>query len=184
MSNLQLLYLPTTLVLRLTAHTGWEKLPSTLRSHLSNSTRSELATFPADWPEIELLTVDASTLPVNDTGNYITISTALDTFTSRGNVTINSTDTNNNPVVNPAWLSTTADQELAIQAFKRLRQVANATGITTGEFSPGPAVQTDAQILEFIGTVLSPLHHAAATCKSYPFFSLFLSRKGFVVNNE
>ncbi|KAL8789583.1 MAG: hypothetical protein Q9195_006760 [Heterodermia aff. obscurata] len=144
---------------------GWEKLPQALRSYLSNSTLADLSTYPADWPELELLTVGASTIPVNDTGDYITISTGLDTFTSRGNVTINSTDTNANPVVDPAWLSTTTDQQLAIQAFKRLRQIANATGIVTSEFSPGPAVQTDAQILTFIGSVFSPLHHAAATCK-------------------
>lgn len=144
---------------------GWEKLPSNLRSHLSNRSQSDLSNYPVDWPELELLTVGASTIPVNDTGDYITISAGLDTFTSRGSVTINSTDTSNNPVVNPNWLSTTTDQELAIQAFKRLQQLANATGITRGDFSPGPAVQTDAQILKFIGSVLSPLHHAAATCK-------------------
>ena len=147
---------------------GWEKLPQNLRSYLSNKTLTDLSTYPADWPELELLTVGASTIPVNDTGNYITISTGLDTFTSRGNVTINSTDTAVNPVVNPAWLSTTTDQQLAIQAFKRLRQIANATGITTTAFSPGPAVQTDSQIVKVSGSVFSPLHHAAATCELFP----------------
>jgi choline dehydrogenase len=32
---------------------GWEKLPEPYRSDLSATTVSELATFPADWPEIE-----------------------------------------------------------------------------------------------------------------------------------
>ncbi|SLM40204.1 Glucose-methanol-choline oxidoreductase, N-terminal [Lasallia pustulata] len=143
---------------------GWEKLPTSLRSQLDNSTLSDLAQFPADWPEVELLTVGASTIPVNDTGDYITISTGLLTITSRGNVTINSTDTNDNPIVSPNWLQTKTDQQLAIQAFKRLRQVAAATGIAEQEYSPGPAVQTDVQILEFIQNALSPLHHASVTC--------------------
>ncbi|KAL9591440.1 MAG: hypothetical protein Q9179_007719 [Wetmoreana sp. 5 TL-2023] len=70
-----------------------------------------------------------------------------------------------NPLVSPNWLLTTTDQELAIQGFKRAREIANATGIIVGpETSPGPQVQTDAQILEFIKESLAPIHHAVATC--------------------
>lgn len=89
--------------------------------------------------------------------------------TSVGNLTINSTDTSVNPLVNVNWLATQTDQEVAVQAFKRARQVGAATGITVGpEYSPGPSVQTDAQILNFIRSTLSPIHHATGTCK--PFF--------------
>ena len=109
---------------------------------------------------------------MNDTGDYITISTGLLAITSRGNVTINSTDTNDNPIVSPNWLQTKTDQQLAIQSFKRLRQVAAATGIAEQEYSPGPAVQTDVQILEFIQNALSPLHHASVTCKISPSLNL------------
>ena len=33
---------------------GWEKIPKALRSGFSSKTTSDLATFPADWPEIEV----------------------------------------------------------------------------------------------------------------------------------
>lgn len=33
---------------------GWEKIPDTLRSKFSSSTKEELERFPGDWPEIEV----------------------------------------------------------------------------------------------------------------------------------
>lgn len=44
---------PTTDVL------AWEKVPRVLRSTLSNQTRAKLATFSADWREIEYLSLGA-----------------------------------------------------------------------------------------------------------------------------
>ena len=145
---------------------GWEKLPKPLRSGLSNSTLSELSQFPSDWPELELLPLASTTATVTDTDNYFSVSIAVLATTSRGNVTINSTDTNDNPLVSPNWLLTKADQELAVQGFKRAREIAMATGMTIGpETSPGPLTQTDAQILEYIKQDLAPIHHASATCR-------------------
>lgn len=145
---------------------GWEKVPKSLRSDLSNSTLSDLKQFPPDWPELELLPLAATTATVTDSDNYFSVSIAVLTTTSRGNVTINSTDTNDNPLVSPNWLLTKTDQELAVQGFKRAREIANATGITVGpETSPGPLTETDAQILEYIKQSLAPIHHASATCK-------------------
>ena len=81
-------------------------------------------------------------------------------------MTINSTDTNENPLVCPNWLTTTTDQELAVQGFRRAREIAKATGITVGaEVSPGIQAQTDAQILEFIKQNVGTIHHASATCE-------------------
>ena len=55
-----------------------------------------------------------------------------------------------------------------MQGFKRAREVANATGMTVGpETSPGPLIQTDAQILEYIKQDLAPIHQASATCKLF-----------------
>ena len=145
---------------------GWEKLSQSLRSRMRNSTLADLAQFPLDWPELELLPSAAATATVSDTDNYFSVTIAVLTTTSRGNVTINSTDTKSNPLVSPNWLSTTTDQELAVQGFKRAREIANLTGITVGpETSPGIQTQTDAQILEYIKQSLAPIHHASATCK-------------------
>ncbi len=146
--------------------TGWEKLPKPYRSQLSNSTISALSTFPADWPELEILPIGATLVPTANTGNQAIFSVAVVAPTSRGNVTINSTDTNDNPLVSPNWLLTQADQELAIQGLKRMRQVASASGITVGpELLPGPAVQTEAELLAFARGSVSAIHHACASCE-------------------
>ena len=53
-----------------------------------------------------------------------------------------------------------------MQGFKVARDLAAASGITVGpELSPGPGVQSDAQILEAIKAFLAPIHHAVGTCK-------------------
>ncbi|KAL8725086.1 MAG: hypothetical protein Q9166_007580 [cf. Caloplaca sp. 2 TL-2023] len=144
---------------------GWEKIPPSLRDGLSKATLTDLAGFPADWPEIELLPLASATAPAADSDNYAAVSIALLTTTSRGNVTISSIDTNTNPVVTLNWLLSATDREVAVAAFKRARQLAAATGITIGpEVLPGAQVQTDEQILEFIRGTVGPIHHASATC--------------------
>ncbi|KAI4146743.1 MAG: hypothetical protein LQ341_001996 [Variospora aurantia] len=144
---------------------GWEKIPSPLREGLSKAALSDLSTFPDDWPEIELLPLASAAVPSTDSDNYAISSIALLTTTSRGNVTIASTDTNDNPVVSTNWLLTDTDQELAVAGFKRARQLAAAIDITVGqEVLPGPQVQTDEQILQFIRGTVGPIHHASATC--------------------
>ena len=85
---------------------------------------------------------------------------------SRGKVTINSTDTADNPVVDVNWLSTTTDQQLAIEGLRRARVLANSFGVVDGpEVIPGDSIQTDEQILNFIRQTVAPSHHAVATCR-------------------
>ena len=144
---------------------GWEKIPRSLRGGLSNATLTDLARYPGDWPELELLPLASAAAPAENNDNYAITSIALLTTTSRGNVTISSDDTNYNPVVTLNWLLTATDREVAVAGFKRARQLAAATGITVGpEVLPGPQVQTDQQILEFIRGTVGPIHHASATC--------------------
>jgi choline dehydrogenase len=110
---------------------------------------------------------------MNDTDNYFTMSITMVATTSRGSVTINSTDASDNPVVNIGWLSTSTDQEVAIAGLKRARQLANVTGIAIKEIAPGPAVQSDSDILQYIKSEVRPIHHAASSCKWAPEFVLF-----------
>lgn len=112
----------------------------------------------------------ASNVPVNDSFDYASFTIAVTAPLSRGNVTINSTDTNDPPLISPNWLLSTTDQEVAIQGFKVARDIAKMSGITVGpEFFPGPSVQTDAQILEVLKEITGPIHHAVATCTINPF---------------
>ena len=136
-----------------------------IRKSLSNSTLADLSEFPSDWPELEIVPQAAASAPVYDSKNYASVLIGLETTTSRGNVTITSADSQDNPLVSPNLLLTRKDQEPAVQGFKRASQVAMATGITIGpEIAPGPDIQTDGQILEFIRRNVWPYYHAAATC--------------------
>lgn len=148
---------------------GWEKVPSKYRSNFSSSTVSDLSKFPSDWPELELLPISAATFPVNDTSNYASFTIAAVAPLSRGSVTINSTNTDDPPVINPNWLTSTTDQQVAVQGFKVAREIAAASGIVDGpEVQPGPAVQTDSEILQYIQQTAYTIHHAVASCMYSP----------------
>ncbi|KAL9611865.1 MAG: hypothetical protein Q9167_003519 [Letrouitia subvulpina] len=161
---------PTTDVL------AWEKIPQSLRSTLSNSTRTELATFPADWPELEYLSLGAylgyqdnlATGDPNDGFNYASLAVSIVAPKSRGNVTITSADAAVPAVINPNWLTDRTDMEVAIAGFKRVRSFwqtdAMRSFIIGEEAFPGLQVQTDAQIESIIKKSLNTIYHAACTC--------------------
>lgn len=71
------------------------------------------------------------------------------------------------PVINPAWLTDARDREVFIAAFKRAREVLSMEemqAVLIGEeFYPGPQVQTDEEIMDYIATSLGVLYHASAT---------------------
>ena len=155
---------------------GWEKLPSPYRDNLTQTAIDALSSsFPADWPELEYLPVsgvlgyqgDYQTEDPVDGNNYATIATAVVAPLSRGNITINTPNMSDPPLINPNWLTHPVDIELAIASFKRQRQVwQSLANLTTGpEKIPGAHVQSDDDILAFIRSSLAPLWHAAATCK-------------------
>lgn len=100
---------------------------------------------------------------------YASILGVLIATQSRGNVTLKSANTNDLPIINPNWLDNTADQEVAIAMFKRMREAfqseAMAPVVIGKEYYPGETVQSDADILEFIKNNMMTLWHAACTCK-------------------
>lgn len=156
---------------------GWEKFPESYRRNFTAATLQALKQFPADWPELEWLPASGylgtqgnhQTADPKDGYNWASIATSLIAPLSRGNVTINSASMNDPPLINPAWLTDPADQELAIAAFKRQREmweVLSRYNLTIGtEAYPSASVQTDAEILDAIRAMVTPIWHAAATCK-------------------
>ncbi|GKZ21983.1 hypothetical protein AbraCBS73388_007913 [Aspergillus brasiliensis] len=156
---------------------AFEKVPIELRSHFSNETLSDLSWFPPGWPEMEHIPValyigDFSD-PVKhqplDGAQYASIAGALVAPTSRGNVTIISDDTDDLPIINPNWLATKTDQEVAIALYRRVREILHSTGmepiIVGEEYFPGEEVQTDSEILEVVKDTLMTVYHASCTCK-------------------
>ena len=155
---------------------GWEKLPNATLSTLSPAARQALSTFPEDWPHLEFLPIGTVLNTSNfadgdpvDGHNYATIATALIAPLSRGNVSISSKSMSDPPLINPAWLTSPVDLDVAIAAFKRQRAVWTylaANNVTIGEeYLPGPTVATDAEISAYIQRTVAPIWHAAATCK-------------------
>lgn len=157
---------------------AWEKVPRALRNFFTPSTESDLAQFSRDWPEIEFLSApgyvgDFASLPTTqpkDGYQYATILMALVAPLSRGNVTISSADTSDLPLINPAWLTSPTDQQVAIAAYKRVRQAFASKFMQPvladpTEYYPSPSAQSNAQILEVVRNSLMTVWHAACTCK-------------------
>ncbi|PYI06947.1 alcohol oxidase [Aspergillus sclerotiicarbonarius CBS 121057] len=155
---------------------GWEKIPADLRAQFSDESRTALAQVPEDWPEVEYLFpssyVGTQNVPSeedpHDGYNYAATSFALVAPQSRGNVTIASPDASVPPLVNPNWLTAPADIEVIVAAFKRARQVWNSSAMAPlkigEEANPGPQVQTDAEIEDYIRRNAMTVRHAACTC--------------------
>ncbi|KAK4868170.1 hypothetical protein LT330_007368 [Penicillium expansum] len=156
---------------------AFEKIPRFLRSAFSEETQSKLDKFPSDWPEAEYISGagymgNASNLLAiqpKDGYQYASILGVLITPMSRGNVTLQSADTSDLPVINPNWLDDQADQEVVIAMFKRIRQAFQSEAmepvVIGEEYNPGPQVQSDDQILEFIKNHVMTLWHPSCTCK-------------------
>lgn len=163
------------------AHSGtdfvaWEKLP---RHLLSERAAAALSALPESCPDVEYMSMDAYygvyANPLfegapRDGHNYVALLVAPMALRSRGTVTIASPDAADLPVVDPNWLADPVDREVAVAGFKRARQLFATEALRAVledpvEFAPGPAVQTDEQILEAVRETLSTLYHASATCR-------------------
>ncbi|KAF2814507.1 alcohol oxidase [Mytilinidion resinicola] len=143
---------------------GWEKLPN--RSSLSPETQDALATFADDFPELEYLGLSPGSNPPDKpaANNYMSVTVAVQTILSRGSVTLRSADPHERPIVDVNAMSTKAEEELAVGAIKRLRELARATGVWVSEVEPGPNVVTDAEILEWVRKKADNGYHASSTC--------------------
>jgi len=157
---------------------GWEKLPAPYRANLSAATRTALARFPDDWPEVEHLSgngyIGDFFFPVAqqplDGRQYATILGAMVAPLSRGNVTIVSRDAGVLPRVDPNWLTHPADQEIAVAFYRRMREVwatpeLRSVRVGEGEYFPGLDKNSDEEILAVVRESLMTVWHAAGTCK-------------------
>jgi 5'-oxoaverantin cyclase/versicolorin B synthase len=136
---------------------------------LTPSTAADIeANFPADWPTFSYIALDDTFVPQYDGKNYFSMSAALMATFSRGSVTIASTDTAQNPVVDPRWLDDPRDKEMAVAAFRRCREiVATETmkEVVDGpELLPGEKYQTDEEILGYIAETSDAYYAGVGTC--------------------
>jgi choline dehydrogenase len=88
--------------------------------------------------------------------------------TSRGTVTIRSRDAHQPPAMQPNYLSTELDCATAVAGIRVARAIAAAPAMAeyiVDEYRPGPAAQSDAELLDFARNYGATIFHPAGTCK-------------------
>ncbi|KDR80983.1 hypothetical protein GALMADRAFT_1117948 [Galerina marginata CBS 339.88] len=144
---------------------GWIRLPSNsdiLKTHPDPSAGPHTAHFEL------LISNGLSRPPFPATGNFLSIGTVLLSPTSRGFVTINSTNPFAAPLIQPNLLSTDFDIAALREAIKSARRFVGASAwanYTTGRVQNQT---TDADIEAFLRTSTSTLFHPVGTAAMTP----------------
>jgi choline dehydrogenase len=87
---------------------------------------------------------------------------------ARGSVKIKSTDPHEHPGLRFNYLSTAQDRREWVEAIRCARRILNQPAMAEysgGELSPGPAVETDEQILAWVARDAETALHPSCTCK-------------------
>ena len=87
---------------------------------------------------------------------------------SRGEVKINSSDPTQLPKIIPNYLSTDSDKKIAIDSIKVARKIADAESLKKyiqEEYVPGPAFESDEELLEAAKNNSQSIYHPVGTCK-------------------
>ncbi|WP_137894452.1 choline dehydrogenase [Ramlibacter sp. 2FC] len=85
-----------------------------------------------------------------------------------GSITLRSADPMQAPVFTPNFLSDPEDIHAMIQGIRRIREIMSTGPVAArviGEHLPGPGVQTDEQMLDFMEKHGNSAFHPAGTCK-------------------
>ena len=88
--------------------------------------------------------------------------------TSRGSVHINSKDVFAKPSINPNYLSSKEDQEVAIDAIKITRKIVANPALqkyNPTEIKPGISLQSDHDLIKAAGDIGTTIFHPVGTCK-------------------
>ena len=87
---------------------------------------------------------------------------------ARGTVKIRSTDPNEHPALQFNYLSTETDRREWVEAIRVARKILNQPALAPfngGELSPGAAVQTDEEILDWVARDGETALHPSCTCR-------------------
>jgi choline dehydrogenase len=87
---------------------------------------------------------------------------------ARGSVRIRSNDPSSKPAIRFNYLSTEQDRREWVEAVRITRTILGQPGLAPfdgGEISPGPDVETDAQILDWVARDAETALHPSCTCR-------------------
>lgn len=153
----------------------WLKAQDFPKANFSERAKADLASFPADWPDVQFFASSfylgpvLGSMPPDLQKSYVTFTGGLLTPLSRGTVDIRSSDTADPPIIDPAWLTHPTDQEIVVSALRYSRTFLDAPAIKSimvgDETYPGANVTSYEGLLEVVRKQTGPFYHAAATCK-------------------
>src|SRR3954454_2581033 len=91
--------------------------------------------------------------------------------TSRGHVRIKGAQPGMHPEIHPNYLSTPEDRRVAADAIRLTRRIASTRTLARfkpEEYRPGPAVQTEEELVKAAGDIGTTIFHPVGTCKMGP----------------
>ncbi|KAF3039002.1 hypothetical protein E8E12_005145 [Didymella heteroderae] len=112
--------------------------------------------------------VPLSDIPLPPSGNYITILSIVTSPTSRGSVTLNSTDPFSPPLVDPNYLATEFDQYTAVQAIRDAFTILSTQSFKNyvgALYGPLKGLTTDAELLQYVRQHGVTINHGVGTAK-------------------
>ncbi|KAE9395911.1 aryl-alcohol oxidase-like protein [Gymnopus androsaceus JB14] len=119
-------------------------------------------------PHLELLIANGGAIPPPPEGNFMRISAALVTPTSRGAVTINSSNPLDPPLINPNFLDTEFDKSAIRSAVLTARKFTTAPVFSDYIISSTTNSTTDAEIDAYIQSMAESVDHPVSTAKMSP----------------
>ncbi|RFU80888.1 gmc oxidoreductase [Trichoderma arundinaceum] len=130
-------------------------------------------------PQVEVIFSDGYTgvkgypaigSPLHGKGFFTLIAVVMHPL-SRGTIHITSADIDDNPQIDPQYLSNEYDVQAAIEAAKYCRKIANSAPLSSAwvtEFEPGMAVQTDEDWRNYVLNTTLSIFHPVGTCAMLP----------------
>jgi choline dehydrogenase len=106
---------------------------------------------------------------------------------SRGRIRLRSADPRHKPAIDPAYLSDLADLDPLVRAIGLTREIASTKPLAkqlAAELAPGPDVQSEAELREWIRSDISTIYHPVGTCAMGGDSMLAASKLTSVVDTE
>lgn len=104
----------------------------------------------------------------NPAGHGFTLMPGVVGTKSKGQVTLSSSDPTRKPNVDPGCLNDEHDIDIIVAGLKIARRILNSEAMAPfrgAEVLPGPAVQSDAALREFVRNYTQTIYHPVGTCK-------------------
>jgi len=156
---------------------------------------AEAGGFTRTEPALEAPDIQWHVLPVpyQDGGlvdpatRALSVLVTLVSVGSRGRIRLRSADPRHKPAIDPAYLSDLADLDPLVRAVGIAREIAATKPLArqlAAELAPGPDVQNDAELREWIRGDISTIYHPVGTCAMGGDSMLAASKLTSVVDTE